>query len=137
MNHSMRPRRLRLMRVRERERNSNLSLHIRDMQITHTTDLSSASTSRTNRAKRLLAAFRVTMALLLAGFASSALLTNAAHAQTYQIVSGYLPAGKAKAFFPRTPNNSVTDTIYQIAGSYNVSGLLTIYSGAGVEFLTG
>src|ERR1035441_456795 len=43
-------------------------------------------------------------------------------AQTLQTVSGYLPVGKTKVFYPRVPGTSALDTIYEISGNYNVSG---------------
>lgn len=56
-------------------------------------------------------------------------------AQTLQTVSGYLPVGKTKVFYPRVPGNSALDTIYEIAGNYDVSGFLSISEGAEIWFL--
>ncbi len=49
-------------------------------------------------------------------------------------VSGYIPAGTTQYFFPRVPQNSAADTVYQIAGDYHVDGKLLIAEGAEVWF---
>ncbi len=50
-------------------------------------------------------------------------------------ISGYLPAGQTKVFPPRTPQNSATDTIFEISGDYHVAGTLIVQEGAEVWFL--
>jgi len=75
---------------------------------------------------RYITAFIVLLALAFAG---------EAHAQWIKTISGYLPAGQTNELFPRVPNNSALDTIYQIAGNYDVSGTLKIDEGSELEFL--
>src|SRR4051794_6323319 len=72
--------------------------------------------------RRFLTAF----ILLIIGLAG---LTDAVHAQYIKHVSGYLPAGQTNVFFPRTPNNSLTDTLYKIDGDYHVAGTLIVQAG--------
>src|SRR5579883_795436 len=74
----------------------------------------------------------LTALIVLLGLAA---FVGQTQAQTLQPVSGYLSAGKTKVFFPRTPGNSATDTIYEIAGNYDVAGTLQIMEGAEVWFL--
>lgn len=75
---------------------------------------------------RYFTAFIVLLALAFAG---------EAHAQYIKTISGYLPAGQTNELFPRVPNNSALDTIYQISGNYDVSGTLKIDEGSELEFL--
>lgn len=62
-------------------------------------------------------------------------LAGSAEAQYVKQVSGYLTPGKTMTFFSRTPSNTATDTIYQISGTFSVSGTLNIQEGAEVWFL--
>lgn len=62
-------------------------------------------------------------------------LASSADAQWVKVVSGYLPAGQTMVLFPRDFNNSANDTIYQISGSFNISGRLVVREGAEVQFL--
>jgi predicted outer membrane repeat protein len=62
-------------------------------------------------------------------------LASTADAQWVKVVSGYLPAGQTMVLSPRDFNNSANDTIYQISGSFNISGTLIVREGAEVQFL--
>jgi len=82
---------------------------------------------------RFLNARGLLVALLLAaGF----LLANneSGFAAPNQRVSGYLLPGQTKIFYPRVPNNTAQDTIYEISGTYSISGTLIIMEGAQVHF---
>jgi hypothetical protein len=57
------------------------------------------------------------------------------NAQYIVNVSGYLTAGSTRIFYPRTPGNPQTDTLYVISGRYSISGTLRIMEGAEVHFL--
>jgi len=70
--------------------------------------------------------------LIAAGF--MLVQSESARAVYLQRVSGYLTPGQTKVFYPRVPNNSALDTIYEIAGTYSVSGTLTVMEGAEVRF---
>ncbi len=80
------------------------------------------------------ATLRVAMVALLVA-AGLVLIQSSSRAQYFKRVSGYLTQGNSAVFYPRVPNNSALDTIYEIAGNYNVSGTLTIIEGAEVHFL--
>jgi hypothetical protein len=62
-------------------------------------------------------------------------LASTADAQWVKVVSGYLPAGQTMVLYPRDFNNSANDTIYQISGSFNITGTLIVREGAEVQFL--
>ncbi len=70
---------------------------------------------------------------ILLGFLAFAGQTQA---QTIKRISGYIPSGVTWYFFPRVPQNSAADTIYQIAGDLHVGsgGKLLIAEGAEVWF---
>jgi predicted outer membrane repeat protein len=70
--------------------------------------------------------------LVLLGFMAS---TGQVNAQYIKRVSGYINPGVTWYFYPRVPNNSARDTIYQISGDLHVSGKLLIANGAEVWFL--
>ncbi|MDP4198544.1 MAG: FlgD immunoglobulin-like domain containing protein [Bacteroidota bacterium] len=82
----------------------------------------------------LRATLRVAYVTLLVA-AGLVLAQSQSHAQYFKRISGYLTPGNTNVFYPRVPGNSLRDTIYEIAGTYNVSGTLTIMEGAEVHFL--
>ncbi len=75
----------------------------------------------------------LTALLMLVGLMASSV--GQTYAQQIQRVSGILPPGATKYFFPRVPGNSALDTIYYIVGDYHIGGKLQIAENAEVHFL--
>ena len=78
--------------------------------------------------------YRCLIALVvLMGFMAS---SGQVRAQQIKRISGYINPGVTWYFYPRVPNNSALDTIYQIAGDLHIGGKLQIAEGAEVWFLS-
>ncbi len=75
----------------------------------------------------------LTALVVMLGLAAS---SGQVGAQQIKRISGYIPPGVTQYFYPRVPNNSALDTIYQIAGDLHIGGKLLIAEGAEVWFLS-
>ncbi len=106
-----------------------------DNRLSLTESAARTSTQRSSSLANGATMRRFLMALVvLLGFAASSVRVEAQG--NIKRVSGYIPPGVTQYFYPRVPNNSALDTIYQISGDLHVGGKLLIAEGAEVWFLS-